>query len=91
MGGGAIQAAIFAAGAVVGGGIATVIANKRREVTALPPRPAIAQGPPVVGVDVAGKPHFEPPKGVQIVPSLPPVLRNGHPGAWFVQRQGTRY
>ncbi|TEB36031.1 hypothetical protein FA13DRAFT_1762233 [Coprinellus micaceus] len=81
MGGGAIQAAIFAAGAVVGGGIATVIANKRREATALPPRPVVTQGPPpVVGVDVAGQPRFEPPKGVQIVPSLPPVLRNGHPG-----------
>ncbi|KAF5324516.1 hypothetical protein D9611_004481 [Ephemerocybe angulata] len=86
MAGGAVQAAIFAAGAVIGGGIATVIVNKRRDASLLPPRPIpvpvpAAAPPAVVQVDNGGRARFsEPIRDVGFVQVLPPVLKNGHPG-----------
>lgn len=79
MAGGAVNAAIFAAGALLGGGIATVVASRRRDTQALPPRPA---PPAVVHVDrSSGQAKFsEPSRDVALVQPLPPVLRNGHPG-----------
>ena len=96
MAGGAVNAAIFAAGALLGGGIATVVANKRREGTApastLPTRPVqqaqIVPAPPqpVVQVDrTSGSAKFASTDalGREVVPvqgSFPPVLKGGHPG-----------
>lgn len=85
MAAGAVQAAIFAAGAVIGGGIATVVVNKRRDAATLPPRPIPVPAQPVVQVSSAGTARFsEPPKDVTIVQQpLPPVLRNGNPGEYM--------
>ncbi|KAH6918820.1 mitochondrial nuclease [Coprinopsis sp. MPI-PUGE-AT-0042] len=80
-----IHAAVFTAGAVVGGGIAAAIASKKASAAA-PAVPVVIPQPvtpqrPIVQVE-SGKPRFEPSREVSVLPSqsLPPVLKNGHPG-----------
>jgi endonuclease G len=74
-GGAVVHAAVFTAGALLGGGIAAVVANRRKE--GLPP-PAPST-PAIVQVDRAGRAQFS--ESVRdVAVSLPPALKNGHPG-----------
>ena len=74
-----VHAAVFTAGAVIGGGLATVIASKKAATAA--PVPVAVPAPAVVQVE-SGRPRFQPSSQVAVLPSqtLPPVLKNGHPG-----------
>ena len=85
MSSGIIQAAIFAAGAAVGGGIATVTikrAGQRPAELALPPPNAIGTiPPPVVQVSSkAGIPSFSAGNLASVATLESPVLKYGNPG-----------
>lgn len=75
-----VHAAVFTAGAVIGGGIAAAVASKKASAAAVIPQPVTPQRP-IVQVE-SGKPRFEPSAEVSVLSSqsLPPVLKNGHPG-----------
>lgn len=72
-----VHAAVFTAGAVLGGGIATVITNKKHQkaVSAVPPTtPA-----PVIGLNTSTKaPQIS--TDLTVASSLHPVLKHGNPG-----------
>ena len=78
-----VHAAIFTAGAVVGGCVvAAVSSNRNRQlatsspVTQLTPKPLLPQ--PVVGLDATGKTAIS--TELVIRSNLFPVLKYGHPG-----------
>ncbi|RXW20739.1 hypothetical protein EST38_g5094 [Candolleomyces aberdarensis] len=73
-GGAVVHAAVFTAGALLGGGIAAVVSSRRKEV----PPPAHPT-PAIVQVDRAGRTQFSESVAV-FQQSLPPALKNGHPG-----------
>ncbi|KAF9452827.1 hypothetical protein P691DRAFT_803116 [Macrolepiota fuliginosa MF-IS2] len=89
----AVNAAIFTAGALLGGGIAAVVTSKKnQQQQVLPTRPVPISVPaptpvpaPVVQVGAGGKPRFI--ESEQMIVS--PVLKYGHPGpvSDFIQRQ----
>ncbi|KAL0947314.1 hypothetical protein HGRIS_013433 [Hohenbuehelia grisea] len=67
-----VHAAVFAAGAVIGGGIAAAVTSRRR--VAVP----VQTQAPIVEVGAAG--HAEIAKHVSAGTLLPPVLKYGNPG-----------
>lgn len=77
-----VQAAIFAAGALVGGGVAAAVTSKR-QITILPPPPGSANASivprPIVEVGKSGTAEISTLSSVGT--QLPPVLRYGNPGA----------
>lgn len=76
-----IHAAVFTAGALLGGGIAVAIANKKSEQT-IPIRSSVVVAPaprPVLEVDAAGKAKVTD----TAFALLPPVLKYGNPGREF--------
>ncbi|PPQ78182.1 hypothetical protein CVT25_015515 [Psilocybe cyanescens] len=72
-----IHAAVFTAGALLGGGIATMVSSK-----ATPPRPPSPQArviqPPMIGLDAAGKTSIS--KELTVASNLPVQLKYGNPG-----------
>ncbi|TFK25030.1 mitochondrial nuclease [Coprinopsis marcescibilis] len=73
-----IHAAVFTAGALVGGGIAAAVSSRKQVPAALPPRPA---SHPIIEVGDRGRPQVA--TRSEIVPwqaALPPALKNGNPG-----------
>ncbi|GLB35167.1 putative DNA/RNA non-specific endonuclease [Lyophyllum shimeji] len=73
-----VRAAIFAAGAVIGGGVATAVASRKQ--TPPRPSPAASTGPaPVVELEHTGKPKLQDPS---VVPStvVSTALKYGNPG-----------
>ena len=73
-----VHAAVFAVGALVGGGVATAVASRNKPRDMLPPVPAQRPVPPIM--DMKEGVLVKPPPGatVQIDTS---VLKYGHPGA----------
>ena len=71
-----IRAAIFTAGAVIGGCVATVVSNNRnRPVTSIP-KSNLPQ--PVIGFDATGKTKLS--SELTLTSNLAPVLNYGNPG-----------
>lgn len=71
-----VRAAIFAAGAIVGGCVATAVTNNRNKPAPQFPRPVPPQ--PVVGLDATGKTTIS--TELTITSNIPPVLKYGNPG-----------
>jgi endonuclease G len=80
-----VRAAIFTAGALVGGGVAAVISNKK-QIPVYTPVPSSQVPPPIVEVDRTGKARFQEPQGT-LVPAahgtLSRALKYGNPGEFF--------
>jgi endonuclease G len=81
-----VHAAVFTAGALLGGGLAVAVSNKNRATYAPPvsytpsPRPTEAISGPVIDLDTAsGKTNIS--KELSITANLPAVLKYGNPGA----------
>ncbi|PPQ63189.1 hypothetical protein CVT24_005734 [Panaeolus cyanescens] len=73
-----VHAAVFTAGAVIGGGIAAVITNQKHQKTA-PVIPPPQTPSPVIGLNTATKaPQIS--KDLTVASSLHPVLKYGNPG-----------
>ncbi|KIM49006.1 hypothetical protein M413DRAFT_92795 [Hebeloma cylindrosporum] len=70
-----VHAAVFTAGALLGGGIAAAVSNKNKSASALPSAKP-ASSPPVIGLDASGKASMS----TQL--TVPPhsVLKYGNPG-----------
>ena len=85
--GAVVHAAVFAVGAIVGGGLATAVASRKRDVlsptTARPPVPAqtAPQSPPVLDVKKGedARAIMKPPPGM-VMEVDHSVLKYGHPG-----------
>lgn len=80
----AVHAAVFTAGALLGGGIAAIVTSKKNQQfpANFPTRPAPVLAPvpaPVVQVGIHGQPQLIGADGV----SVSPVLKYGHPGELF--------
>lgn len=75
-----IHAAVFTAGAVLGGGIAAVVSNKNRVLPV--PAAAVPTGP-IIGVETIGKAPavLKDLSVTSVTQSLPLALKYGHPGA----------
>ena len=74
----AIRAAIFAAGALVGGGVTAFVTSRQQHG---PNRPLSTSPAPIVGLDGMGKAALV--DAVTSPPSLSsPVLKYGHPGQY---------
>jgi endonuclease G, mitochondrial len=71
-----VHAAVFAVGATVGGGIATVLAKQREKLANTTAKNASILAP-VVEVDARGAPQIS---GVPAVPFVSPILKYGNPG-----------
>jgi endonuclease G len=69
-----IRAAIFTAGAVVGGCVATAVSNNRNR----PPTPKFDPPRPVIGLDATGETTIS--SELTITSNLLPVLKYGNPG-----------
>ncbi|OBZ75205.1 Nuclease 1, mitochondrial [Grifola frondosa] len=76
-----VHAAVFAVGAIVGGGIVTAIGSRNRQLPAPVPAAAPVHAPPPV-VDVKGGAltPITSPGAVVTVDAALPVLKYGHPG-----------
>ncbi len=80
-----VHAAVFAVGALVGGGVATAVASRRRD--ALPPIKAttvttqVPINPPVVDVKEGEGAVMKPPIAGNAVQVDTAILKYGHPGA----------
>ena len=78
-----IHAAVFTAGALLGGGLAVAVSSKNKHATApytpAPPRPDERVIAPVIGLDTYGKTSIS--KELSITSNLPAVLKYGNPGA----------
>ncbi|KAI0818803.1 hypothetical protein BC629DRAFT_1588131 [Irpex lacteus] len=75
-----LQAACFAVGALVGGGVVTAVESRRRAVP-LPPQPTTSTrlpGPPIVEVQQTGTTRITTPNALVGIDS--PVLKHGNPG-----------
>ena len=85
--GAVVHAAVFAVGAIVGGGLATAVAARKRDAlsptTARPPVPAqtVPQNPPVLDVRKGedARAVMKPPPGM-VMEVDHSVLKYGHPG-----------
>ena len=85
--GAVVHAAVFAVGAIVGGGLATAVASRKRDAlsptTARPPVPAqtVPQNPPVLDVKKGedARAIMKPPPGM-VMEVDHSVLKYGHPG-----------
>ncbi|KAF9475676.1 mitochondrial nuclease [Pholiota conissans] len=79
-----VHAAVFTAGAVIGGGLAVAVSNKNRATQPPPiipytPAPRPNESTPVIGLDIiSGKTQLS--KGLTITSNLPAVLKYGNPG-----------
>ena len=73
-----IRAAIFAAGAVVGGCVATAVSNKRNRPVTSPVTPKSDPPQPVIGFDATGKTTIS--SEMTITSNLLPILKYGNPG-----------
>ncbi|KAF9532418.1 hypothetical protein CPB83DRAFT_847820 [Crepidotus variabilis] len=76
----AVHAAVFAAGALLGGGIATVVSSRRRPTQPiLVPAPTQSKAPaPVISLDKSGNTRIS--TELSVTSNLPPALKHGHPG-----------
>ncbi|KAF8874639.1 hypothetical protein CPB84DRAFT_1797326 [Gymnopilus junonius] len=74
-----VHAAVFTAGAVLGGGIAAAISNKNRTSSALPVSATPVPNGPIIGVETIGKTPAVP-KDWSVTQSLPLALKHGNPG-----------
>ncbi len=77
-----IHAAVFTAGALIGGGLAVAVSSKNKHATSYtpaPPRPDERVVAPVIGLDTYGKTSIS--KELSITSNLPAVLKYGNPGA----------
>lgn len=84
----AIHTACFAVGAVVGGGLATVVSARRRRPELPPSGPSLSATTTVVPgvapiIDVGPSGDARLPSGVVASALVSPVLKYGHPGAFF--------
>ncbi|PPQ64686.1 hypothetical protein CVT26_002776 [Gymnopilus dilepis] len=77
-----VHAAVFTAGAVLGGGIAAAISNKNRPVPPVPVPAATAPSGPIIGVDTIGKAPAVPKdlSVTSVTQTLPLALKYGNPG-----------
>ncbi len=69
-----VHAAVFTAGALLGGGIAAAVSSRQKFTPAHVKSPA-----PVIGIDITGTTKISPELSVSYVLSSP--LKYGHPGA----------
>lgn len=78
-----VHAAVFTAGALLGGGLAVAVANKNKHTATAPytpaPRPDERVAGPVIGLDTYGRTNIS--KELSITSNLPAVLKYGNPGA----------
>ncbi len=72
-----MHAAVFTAGALIGGGIAAAVSSKQRPSQI----PAHVPGP-VIDVDIAGKTKIS--SDMTVRSELSSVLKYGHPGAFYL-------
>lgn len=75
-----VRAALFAAGALVGGGVATVLSSRQQStpIAASPSESASPSKRPIVEVNEIGKMQII--DGAMMPSSLSPILRYGNPG-----------
>jgi len=76
-----VHAAVFTAGALLGGGIAAAVSNKNKSASTLPSAhiPTPGPSPPVIGLDASGKASMS--TQLTVPPQFPsPVLKYGNPG-----------
>ncbi|KAF5330525.1 hypothetical protein D9619_005686 [Psilocybe cf. subviscida] len=75
-----IHAAVFTAGAVLGGGIAAAVTSKKREIPAAPVahHPSAVPSAPIVGLTPGGRTQLSTAPGV--ASALAPALKYGNPG-----------
>lgn len=73
-----IRTAIFAAGALVGGGVATIISNRKQPVPSVT-RPPVASTAPIIDVDESGKTRLAD-AGLASLNVVSTVLKYGNPG-----------
>lgn len=74
-----VHAVVFTAGALIGGGVAAVVSGKQRPSQI----PAHLKLPgPVIDVDITGKTKISP--DLTVRSDLSPVLKYGHPGAFYL-------
>ena len=73
-----IRAAIFTAGAVVGGCVATVVSNNRNRPVTSTATPKSDLPQPIIGFDATGKTTIS--SELTITSNLLPVLKYGNPG-----------
>ena len=82
-----VHAAVFTAGALLGGGLAVAVSSSKQRVVAPPYTPAPYQHKPderlpspVIGIDTQGKTSIS--NELSVTSSLPAVLKYGNPGAF---------
>jgi len=73
-----VRAAIFTAGAIVGGCAAAAVSNNRNRPVISPVTQPIPKAVPVVGLDATGKTTIS--TELSITSNLLPVLKYGNPG-----------
>lgn len=73
-----IRAAIFTAGAVVGGCVATAVSNSRNRPVTSPVTPKSDPPQPVIGFDPTGKTSIS--SELTVTSNLLSVLKYGNPG-----------
>ena len=76
-----IRAAIFTAGAVVGGCVATAVSNSRNRPVTSPVNPKSDAPQPVIGFDATGKTTIS--SELSVSSNLLPVLKYGNPGVSY--------
>lgn len=79
-----VHAAVFTAGALLGGGIAAAVSNKNKSASALPSAQISKPGPspPVIGLDASGRASMS--TQLTVPPQFPsPVLKYGNPGQFL--------
>jgi hypothetical protein len=76
-----VHAAVFTAGALLGGGIAAAVSRSQRPGQAIPLPGQVRTPAPVIDVDATGRTTVS----SSIIPKsdLPPVLKYGHPGMLY--------
>ena len=81
-----VHAAAFAVGALVGGGAMAVVSARRQQQATPAAVPVVPPTPPQAVVDVKpGVVYRISPQVVSSVGVLPPVLKDGSPGAWLAR------
>jgi len=80
----AVRAAIFAAGALVGGGVAAFVTSRHQPMSTYnrPLQGVSTSPPPIVGLDEARKTTLVD-TGITPPTLLSPVLKYGHPGRYY--------
>jgi len=80
-----LHAACFAAGAVVGGGLATAVASKKRSPSTVDSRTSSTIIPPVVEIGAGGNARITNAAAAMVLAS--PVLKYGNPGMYISHLQ----